>query len=121
MRLSSVIILLAIFLAVPASAQPPSSLIPESGILGTCNFITGSIHFDCLPVYVGYLAKFLLGFAGGFFMFGIMIAGYRYMFGGILPGGNTEGGKKEILGRIFGFVIIIFAYLLVDTIIWLLT
>ena len=40
---------LLLLLAVPAHAQPPSSLIPESGILGTCNFITGSIHFDCLP------------------------------------------------------------------------
>ena len=120
MRLSSFILLLAIFLAIPAHAQPPSSLIPESGILGTCNFITGSIHFDCLPVYVGYLAKFLLGFAGGFFMFGIMIAGYKYMFGSITAAG-LESGKKEIIGRLIGFVIIIFAYLLVDTIIWLLT
>ena len=53
-------------------------------------------------------------------MFGMMMAGYKYMFGSITAAG-LESGKKEIFGRLIGFVIIIFAYLLVDTIIWLLT
>ena len=62
----------------------------------------------------------LLGFAGGFFLFGIMIAGYKYMFGGITAAG-LESGKKEIIGRIIGLVIIVFSYLLVDTVLRLLT
>lgn len=102
-------------------AQAPSSLIPASGSLGPgCNFVTGDIHFDCVPLYIGYLIKFLLGMAGGFFMFGMMIAGYKYMFGSV-SGSGTEAGKKEIIGRLVGFAIIIFSYLLVDTILELLT
>ena len=49
-----------------------------------------------------------------------MIAGYKYMFGSI-SGSGTEAGKKEIIGRLVGFAIIIFSYLLVDTILELLT
>ena len=102
-------------------AQAPSSLIPASGSLGPgCNFVTGDIHFDGVPLYIGYLIKFLLGMAGGFFMFGMIIAGYKYMFGSI-SGSGTEAGKKEIIGRLVGLAIIIFSYLLVDTILELLT
>lgn len=116
----AVLILCAAFHAGMAHAQAPGTLIPASGVLGVCNFVTGDIHFDCLPVYIGYLIKFLLGFAGGFFMFGIMMAGYKYMFGSITASG-LESGKKEIFARIIGLVIIVFSYLLVDTILQLLT
>src|SRR3989344_3807802 len=112
--------LIGLIVAGTASAQAPISLIPESGTLGSCNFVTGQIHFDCIPLYIGYLIKFLIGMAGGFFLFGIMMAGYKYMFGAI-SGSGTEAGKKEIIGRVVGFAIIIFSYLLVDTILELLT
>ncbi len=104
-----------------ASAQAPMSLIPPSGSLAAgCNFVTGDIHFHCIPLYIGYLIQFMLGMAGGFFLFGIMIAGYKYMFGSITAAG-MESGKKELIGRIVGFAIIVFSYLMVDIIIELLT
>jgi hypothetical protein len=97
------------------------SLIPASGVLGPgCNFLIGDIHFHCVPLYIGYIIKLLLGLVGGFFLFGMMLAGYKYMFGAITAQG-TESGKKEIIARIVGLVIIVFSYLLVDTIIYALT
>lgn len=104
-----------------ALAQAPISLIPSDGQLAPlCNFITGEIHFHCVPIYIGYLIKFFLGMAGGFFLFGFFIAGYKYMFGSITTAG-LESGKKEIIARLVGFAIIVFSYLIVDTIIELLT
>ena len=48
------------------------------------------------------------------------MAGYKYMFGSITTAG-LESGKKEIIARLVGFAIIVFSYLLVDTLIELLT
>lgn len=107
-------------------AQAPVSLIPASGAIASCgpntpcNFSTGELHFCCIPIYIGYLIQFLLGMAGGFFLFGIMIAGYKYMFGSVTAAG-LESGKKEIIARIVGLAIVVFSYLLVDTVIELLT
>lgn len=104
-----------------AFAQAPMSFIPSDGQLAPgCNFVTGEIHFHCVPIYIGYLIKFFLGMAGGFFLFGILMAGYKYMFGSITTAG-LESGKKEIIARLVGFAIIVFSYLLVDTLIELLT
>ncbi len=104
-----------------AFAQAPMSFIPSSGSIGQgCNFVTGEIHFHCVPIYIGYLIKFFLGMAGGFFLFGLLLAGYKYMFGSITTAG-LESGKKEIIARLVGFAIIVFSYLLVDTIIEVLT
>ena len=99
-----------------ASAQ----LIPAPGVLPACDFRGGVIHFGCVPIYIGYLIQLLLGFAGGFFLFGIMLGGYKYMFGS-LSGQGTETGKKEIIARLIGFMVVLFSYILVDTIIQLLT
>jgi hypothetical protein len=113
---------LSLLFAFPVLAQPavPVSLIPASGMEGPCDFLTGRIHFNCIPYYIGYLIRLLLGFAGGFFLFGIVLGGYKYMLGSVTASGS-ESGKKEIIGRIIGFVVIIFSYLLVDTIINALT
>ena len=106
--------------SVSYAQAPPGSLIPPSGVLGTCKFETGEIHFDCIPLYIGYLIQFFLTFAGVFLMFGLMIAGYKYMFGSV-TGTGTESGRKEIIGRLVGFVIMVLSYLLVDTLLELLT
>ena len=102
-----------------------AQLVPASGALGpvalsSCNFATGDLHFHCIPLYVGYLVKVLLGFAGGFFIFGMILAGYKYMFGSITAQG-TEAGKKEIIARVIGLAVIVLSYLLVDGIIQILT
>ena len=107
-----------------AVALAQGSLIPDPSTanqaIPDCKFTEGDVHFACIPQYIGYIVKLLLGFAGGFFLFGMMMAGYKYMFGSVTASG-TEAGKKEIIARIVGFVIIVFSYLLVDTLINALT
>ena len=119
--LISVAVTLVSYGGVAVHAQ---SLIPDQGtasaMIPACDFLNGDVHFACVPQYIGYLVKILLGFAGGFFLFGMMMAGYKYMFGSVTATG-TEAGKKEIIARIVGFVIIVFSYLLVDTLINALT
>ena len=111
-----------------AFAQAPSpTLIPASGKLGqlsgagaSCDFMTGVLHFDCIPLYIGYLMKIAIGFAGGFFLTSLLLAGYKYAIGSVTTEGK-EGGKKQIIGAVTGFSIAILSYLLVDTIINALT
>ena len=117
----SVTVQLLLRLITSTACAQPSSLIPASGILAPgCNFSTGEIHFFCIPLYIAYLVQLLLATAGGFFLFGMMIAGYKYMFGSITQAG-TEAGKKEIIARIIGFAVIVFSYLILDTLIRLFT
>src|SRR3989338_4451702 len=95
-------------------------LIPESGIIpGTnCSFITGNFHFDCIPLYLSYLIKLAFSIAGGFALFNIIQGGYEYGISG-LPAGivDKEAAKKRIYHAIIGFVVVIFTYLIIDTIV----
>ena len=96
------------------------SFIPANGVVGSCNFITGDLHFDCVPTYIGFVIKILLGFAAGFFLTGLLIAGYRYTIGSVTTEGK-EAGKKQIIACIGGFCVVILSYLIVDTVIAILT
>ncbi len=93
-------------------------LIPESGVIGNCSFITGNFHFDCIPLYLAYLIKLAFGLAGGFALFGIIQGGYEYGLSGLpTPPIDKEAAKKRISHAIIGFVVVIFAYLIIDTIV----
>lgn len=111
-------------LLVPSSIFAQDSLIPPSGILttpaGTCDFTTGVFHFDCIPAYLGYLMKFFVVFSGGALLIGIILGGYKYAIYSATATGKEEG-KKQLLGAIVGFVLVILSYLLLDTIIEILT
>lgn len=97
-------------------AQPPSpELIPESGIIGTCNFITGEMHFDCIPMYLGYLIKVAFGFLGGMFLFQIIQAGYEWAFSGLQS--DTQKPKTRIKNALLGLIFAVLSFLIVDTVI----
>jgi len=91
------------------------SLIPSGGVVGSCNFRTGVLHFDCIPVYIGYLITVAFGFAGGTFLIGIMMGGYKFAVGSVTTEGK-EAGKKQLIGAITGFAVVVLSYLLIDTI-----
>ena len=122
LALSLVLVVFPDSMVVFAGGTPPSSsLIPrqaksETPAIEGCNFATGDLHFDCIPRYIGYLIKFAVGMAAGFFLTGILIGGYKYAMGSVTAEGK-EGGKKQLTGAILGFVVVILSYLLVDTII----
>ena len=102
----------------------PTSFIPPSGTIGAgtglCDFRTGELGFGCIATYLGYVIQFLLLFAGGALLIGIIIGGYKYAIGSVTTGGKEEG-KKQLSGAIIGFCVVVLSYLLVDTIIEALT
>jgi hypothetical protein len=47
--------------------------------IGRCNFITGDIHFDCIPLYFAYLIQLVFSFLGLICLAMIMWAGYKWI------------------------------------------
>ena len=109
-------LLLVLLLIVPNTLSAQPYLIPESGTIGGCSFITGDFGFDCLPLYLSYLIRLLFGLAGGFALFQIIQAGYEYGLSG-LPVGivDKESAKKRIMNAIIGLVVVVLMYLIIDT------
>ncbi len=93
-------------------------LIPDTGTIGNCSFITGDFSFDCIPLYVAYLIRLAFGLAGGFAVFEIIKGGYEYALSGLpTPIVDKESAKKRISNAILGLVVVVFAYLIIDLIV----
>lgn len=82
-----------------------------------CNFITGELSFACIPNYIGYLLQVIFGLTGGVALTRILIAGYKITMSGF-TGGDSSEGKGEITGALIGLAVSVFAFLIVDTIIY---
>ncbi len=108
---------IGISLPVAVLAQAPNGLqlIPENGLLGTCNFVTGEFHFDCFPLYLAYLIQVAFAFGTGTCLIQIIWAGYEWAFAGL--GGDTQGAKKRLQNAVIGLVVSVLAYLIVDTVV----
>lgn len=114
--LRSAIILAGLLTWTKALAQAP--LIPESGTIGNCSFITGEFHFECFPLYLAYLIRFFFGFAGGFALTEIIRGGYEYALSGVQATGvDKESAKKRITHAILGLSVTVLTYLIIDTIV----
>ena len=96
-------------------------VIPESGTIGNCSFITGDFSFDCIPLYLGYIINLSFAMAAGFALLEIVRGGYEYGASGAqsivsaLP--DKEAAKKRITNAVIGMIVVVFAYLIVDTIV----
>lgn len=110
------------FLVAAASAAPQPidpfanpGLIPASGAIGNCSFITGDFHFHCIPLYVAYLIQLTFGMIGGFALMELIKGGYQVMWSN-LPGGDKEGGKNRIKNALVGFAVSLLVFTLIDLI-----
>lgn len=103
-----------------AVAQGPQ-VIPDTGMIGTCSFITGEFHFECIPLYLAYLIRLLFSMAGGFALFQLIQGGYEYALSGLQPVASglpdKEAAKKRITNAILGMVVVVLSYLLIDTLV----
>ena len=93
-----------------ASAQ---SLIPASGKVGSCNFITGDLHFDCIPSYLGYMIEFFFGALGFFCIMQVMYAGFQIASANLL-GQDRSAGVQRIIWALAGLAAGVLGYVLVD-------
>lgn len=102
---------------VPAAAYAQKlELIPGSGMIGSCNFVTGEFHYACFPLYLGYLIQLAFAFGVGTCLTQIIWGGYEYA---ITPavGGDNSGAKTRIRHAIIGLIVCILSFLIVDTIV----
>ena len=77
--------------------------------------------FDCIREYSMQFAYIIIGFTASISLIVLMLSGFRYMIGPVLPGGSSEGAKKGITGALVGITISLLAYAIVDTIVYYLT
>ncbi len=115
---------------IPDTARPPGVTDCDQQIPGQqrprdpncrdCNFRTGNMGFGCIPLYLSYLIRFAFGLAGGFAVIEIMKGGYEYAFSGLQQFGglpDKEAGKKRVTNAILGLIVVVFTYLIIDTIV----
>jgi hypothetical protein len=95
-------------------AQINPTLIPEGGQIGNCNFITGDIHFDCIPLYIAYLVRTVFGLIGSIALIEIIISGYQMAISGF--SGDKTAAKNRLTWSLIGLALSVFAWLIVDTI-----
>ncbi len=98
-----------------SQAQLNPQLIPESGTIGRCSFVTGDFQFDCIPLYLAYLIQLVFGAVGTICLLMIIYAGYEWAFAGL--GGDTQGAKKRLSNALLGLALSVLSYLVVDTIV----
>lgn len=121
-RIRSIVIGI-VFLVLPGTGLAQGvgpQLIPDTGMIGTCNFVTGDFGFDCIPLYLAYLIRLAFGLAGGFALFEIIKGGYEYALSGLQQVGglpDKEAGKKRITNAILGLIAVVLTYLIIDTIV----
>lgn len=96
-----------------AYAQTPS-LIPEDGVPG-CDFDTGVIHAECIPMYLSYLIKTIFGLTGAFFLLMIIWSGYQFALKGITQ--DDTGAKERLKNAITGFIVCALSFFIIDFII----
>ncbi len=112
---------LATFLLLPAAVMAQGvgpQLIPESGMIGDCSFITGDFSYDCFPLYLAYLIRFVFGFAGGFALFELIRAGYEWAISGVAGEFATkETAVKRITNALIGMAVVVLAFLIIDTLV----
>ncbi len=116
MRKVLLITLLILVLNPVAHAQtaPTPSFIPESGTIGSCNFITGEMKFDCIPAYIAYLVQFMFMGIGTLSLIQMIIAGYQIAMSGVLPGGSSEAGKNRLIWSIIGLVVSLLSFAIIN-------
>ena len=99
-----------------AHAQLDPQLIPRSGVLAPgCNFITGDIHFHCIPLYLAYLIQLVVACLGTICLVMLIWAGYEWAFSSLE--GDAQNAKKRIRNALLGMVLALLSFLIVDTVV----
>ena len=118
--------IIGFLLTLPARvlAQTPS-LFPDGGIISgfgfisggdiDCDFNTGVIDAECIPVFIAHIIKFIFGFTGAFFLLMIIWSGYQIALGGVTQ--DKEKGKNRLIFAIVGFIICTLTFFIIDFIV----
>ncbi len=103
-------LLLQIDMVSHALAQTPT-LIPVT--LSGCDFLTGKIDANCVPLYIAYLIATIFKLTGAIFLLMIILGGYQYVISKATGGGGDEG-KARVRFAIVGFLVTALSFYIVD-------
>ena len=109
--------LLSYFILIP-QAMAEFTLIPTKALEG-CDFQTGNMEMSCIPNYIQYLITIIVEIAASIAVLFIMVGGFKYIFGAISE--DKEAGKETIKHAIIGLVITGLAWIIVTSIVSLVT
>lgn len=115
MRIRTTILLAATLAPGVALAQFNPHLIPESGTIGGCSFITGQFTWGCIPLYIAFLIQTVFSFIGTLCLIQIIWAGYEMAIGGL--SGDKEAGKNRLQRALMGLAFSLFVYLIVNMVV----
>lgn len=113
MRLLSLTALI-VGLPVRALAQTPS-FIPAGGVPG-CDFVTGNLSKNCVPLFIAHALQTIFAFVGGICLILIIIAGYQILLA-VSTGGDRSGGIQTLRWAITGFIVSALTFFIIDFII----
>lgn len=120
--------LLRLFIVTTAYAQdlgaPPGACDTFFGFDANGNsggFGKPGLGFLCIREYSAQIMYVIIGFTASISLIILMISGFRYMIGPVLPGGSSDAAKKGITGALIGITVSLLAYAIVDTIVYYLT
>lgn len=83
--------------------------------VGGCNFTSGQFGAACIPIFIGHLIQWVLGFVGAFCLINIMIGGYQIALGSAI--GDKEAGKGRVLWALGGLFVSLISYGLINLLI----
>lgn len=99
--------------AARATAPLDIGIITDDPILqGQCDFQTGYLQAECIPLFVAYLVTLVFGFLGFFFVVNVMIAGYQIAIGSLQ--GDKGTGIERLRWSVYGFVLTACSYFILD-------
>ena len=114
------LLVLSLFAVFPQQilAQPVPQLFPQPGgivpnNLAGCDFATGNFGTACVPIYIGYLIKWVVGIVGAFFIINTIFAGYQITIG-YATGSGIESGVNRLKSSILGFVVTVLVFVIFD-------
>ncbi|MDO8468546.1 MAG: hypothetical protein Q7S29_02195 [Candidatus Peribacter sp.] len=91
------------------------SLFPDGGVAG-CDFASGDITKNCVPLFIAHVIQVVFGFVGGVCLILILISGYRILLA-VVTGGDKSTGFEMLRWAIIGFVTAALTFFIIDFII----
>ena len=93
--------------------MPPQSLITN---IATCDFLSGKIHYDCIPNYLAHVIQFIFGLTGAGCLLMIIIAGFEVALAKAL-GKDRNEGLTRLRVALIGFILCALSWFILDFII----
>ncbi|MDD5041516.1 MAG: hypothetical protein PHX87_04145 [Candidatus Peribacteraceae bacterium] len=100
---------------IPRAAAQTLSLIPDGGVPG-CDFASGDLVKDCIPLFIAHVIRVVFGFVGGVCLILILISGYRILLA-VVTGGDKSTGFEMLRWAIIGFITSALTFFIIDFII----